>query len=421
MSSPLKATVAVIGAGPAGLMAAERLALAGAKVTIFDRMPSPGRKLLMAGRGGLNLTHSEPIDLFMGKYGAHASHLASALDRFPPSAVVAFAEGLGQETFVGTSGRVFPKAMKASPLLRAWLQRVAGLGVTLRSNRRWTGWTDTGLTDTDALTFTATDGSPLPAETFDATVLALGGASWPRLGSDGLWQDTLRSTGVTLKQLVASNVGANVNWSEHVRARHLGEPLKRIMLSVGEQRMRGELVITARGLEGGAVYALGPALREALVHGPVTVHIDLRADISIADLTTRLSAPRGKDSLSNFIRKRAGITATAIAVLREAHHANLPGDPEGLATAIKSVPLIVTGLGDLDRAISSAGGISWDALDAHLMLRAKPGVFVAGEMIDWDAPTGGYLLQATLSTACVAAEGTVHWLKHRGGLKIAGA
>jgi uncharacterized flavoprotein (TIGR03862 family) len=423
---PLHRTVAVIGAGPAGLMAAERLAIAGAHVTIFDRMASPARKLLMAGRGGLNLTHSEPLETFMGRYGQstgqstghetghETGHLQSAVDSFPPTAVVAFAEGLGQATFVGSSGRVFPKAMKASPLLR-----LAGLGVTLQLNTRWTGWDHTNALTFQAANDQSADRAPLASAMFDATILALGGASWPRLGSDGLWQDTLRAAGVDVAPLRASNVGVLVPWSEHVRARHLGEPLKRITLSLGpalgqnpsEQRVRGEVVITAKGLEGGAIYALSGRIREALSHGEATILIDLRPDISVTDLATRLGAPRAKDSLANFIRKRAGITAAAIAVLREAHGANMPVEPAALAAAIKATPVVVTGLGDLDRAISSAGGVTWGELDPHLMLRARPGVFVAGEMIDWDAPTGGYLLQATFSTACLAADGALQWLK----------
>jgi uncharacterized flavoprotein (TIGR03862 family) len=406
MHSPTDYKVAVIGAGPAGLMAAERLARAGVKVTIFDRMASPGRKLLMAGRGGLNLTHSEPLDSFMARYGASAPNLAPALAAFAPTAMIAFAQGLGQETFVGTSGRVFPKVMKASPLLRAWLVRLAELGVTLHLNRRWTGWNEGG-----ALTFESADAGAVSAEKFDATILALGGASWPRLGSDGQWQTILRDTGVDVANFEASNVGFIIPWSEHVRARSLGEPLKRVSISCGAHRVRGEAVITATGLEGGAIYALGASVREALHHGPVTIHVDLRPDISASDLTTRLNAARGKDSLSNYIRKRAGLSAAAITILREAHGPHLPAHAADLAASIKSVPLRVTALGALDRAISTAGGVTWDGLDPQLMLKAKPGVFVAGEMIDWDAPTGGYLLQATISTACIAADGALQWLK----------
>jgi uncharacterized flavoprotein (TIGR03862 family) len=398
--------IAVIGAGPAGLMAAERLATAGARVTVFDRMPSPGRKFLMAGRGGLNLTHSEPFEMFVTRYNSGQSHVSDAVKACPPEAVVAWANGLGQETFVGSSGRVFPKAMKASPLLRAWLARLTGLGVMLRLNTRWTGWSDEGT-----LRFEAARGEAQPDETFDATVLALGGASWPRLGSDGAWRETLASAGVEVAPLQPSNAGFVIDWSPHVRAKYLGEPLKRISLTHGNARARGEAVITARGLEGGAVYALGAAVRDALAAGPAFIHVDLRADLGVAELAIRLQAPRGKDSLANFIRKRAGITAAAIAVLREAHGANLPASSMELAAAIKAVPLTVTRLGGLDRAISTAGGVTWDAIDAQYMLRAKPGVFVAGEMIDWDAPTGGYLMQATFATACAAADGALRYVR----------
>jgi uncharacterized flavoprotein (TIGR03862 family) len=401
-------SIAVIGAGPAGLMAAEHVAAAGARVTVFDRMASPARKFLMAGRGGLNLTHSEPVEAFHARYGASQAQLTASLNAFPPDALVAWANGLGQDTFVGSSGRIFPKAMKASPLLRAWLARLAAQGVILRLGTRWTGWAANG-----ALTFASANANPLASERFDATVLALGGASWPRLGSDGHWSETLKSAGVELITFQSSNAGFCIDWSSHVRAKHLGEPLKRISLTHSEARTRGEAVITARGLEGGAVYALGPAVRAALASGPTTIHIDLRADAGVAELAIRLQSSRGKDSAANFIRKRVGLTPAAIAVLREAHGANLPSTPMDLAAAIKSVPLTVTGLGGLERAISSAGGVAWSALDNHMMLRAKPGVFVAGEMIDWDAPTGGYLLQATFATACTAAEGALQWLKRK--------
>ena len=398
-------SIAVIGAGPAGLMAAERLASAGVRVTVLDRMPSPARKFLMAGRGGLNLTHSEAKEPFHARYGKSAPHLAAALSAFPPGALIAWANGLGQETFTGSSGRVFPKSMKASPLLRAWLARLATLGVTLRLGTRWTGWTSDG-----ALTFTSANGSDNAPERYDATILALGGASWPRLGSDGRWAETLGTAGVELAPFQPSNAGFCVDWSSHVRAKYLGEPLKRVTLIHGERRVRGEAVITARGLEGGAIYAIGTDVRDALANGPALIQIDLRPDISTTDLATRLGAPRGKDSLANFIRKRAGISAAAIAVLREAYGATLPADTTALASAIKSVPLTVTGLGGLERAISTAGGVTWDAIDSNAMLLAKPGVFVAGEMIDWDAPTGGYLLQATFATACAAADGALQWL-----------
>ncbi|WP_090663885.1 BaiN/RdsA family NAD(P)/FAD-dependent oxidoreductase [Belnapia rosea] len=388
--------VMVIGAGPAGLMAAETLASAGLAVTVIDHMPSPGRKLLIAGRGGLNLTHSEPLEAFLPRYGAVQARLEPAIRAFPPSALMAWAEGLGQPLFTGTSGRVFPKALKASPLLRAWLSRLAGQGVTLRGRHRWEGWDTEG-----GLRFTGPAGAVAcrPA----ATLLALGGASWPRLGSDGLWTGLL--PGVV--PLRPSNCGFLHAWSDIFRQRFEGQPLKRIALEFRGRRVRGEAVVTASGLEGGAVYALSAPLRDEIAaEGGVTLRLDLRPDETPEALAARLDGPRGGLSLSNHLR-RAGLAPIAIGLVQEALHggAALP-----LSRLVKDIPLRLTAPAPIERAISTAGGVGWAEVDEHFMLRRRPGTFLAGEMLDWEAPTGGYLLQACFSTGRAAAQGIIDYL-----------
>lgn len=401
-------TVAVIGGGPAGLFVAERLAAAGHRVTVFERMPSPARKFLMAGRGGLNLTHSEPLDRFMTHYNTVPAHFAAAVDAFPPAALVAWADALGAETFVGSSGRVFPKAMKASPLLRAWLRRLAAAGAELRLGHRWTGWSDTGH-----LLFETGDGARLAIEA-DVTVLALGGASWPRLGSDAGWVPVLSDAGIEIAPLAPSNVAALVSWSPLFLDRFAGQPLKRAAVTAGGQTRRGELVVTRTGLEGGAIYALSRQLRTELApSSEARISIDLRPDLDEAQLIFRLGAERGKNSLANHLRKTLRLPPVAISLIREGYNNPLPADPRSLARLVKATPLRVTGLGTLDRAISTAGGVSLDAVGGDYMLKSRPGVFVAGEMLDWEAPTGGYLLQATFSTAAAAAEGALAWLAGR--------
>ena len=402
-AADLRPSVSVIGAGPGGLMAAEVLARAGAAVTVHERMPSPARKLLMAGRGGLNLTHSEDQAAFLDRYGEGAAGVEAWLDAFSPDDLTAWAEGLGQTTFVGSSGRVFPRAMKASPLVRAWLERLAGLGVTLRTRSRWTGWDNDG-----ALTFETPDGAA--RETPDAVVLALGGASWPRLGSDGAWVPTLEDAGVVVAPLRAANAGFDVAWSEVLVERFAGAALKPVALGFGDQTLRGEIMITRYGVEGGAVYALSAALREAIAaHGEAVLNLDLRPDLTVEALAARLERPRGKDSMTNHLRKAGGLSPVAIAVLREIP-GELPVGSDKLAKRIKAVRLKLTGMQGLKRAISTAGGVRLEAVDAGLMLTARPGVFVAGEMLDWEAPTGGYLLQASLATGVVAAQGALDWL-----------
>ncbi len=397
--------IAVVGGGPAGLMAAEVLAGAGHAVTVYDRMPSLGRKFLMAGRGGLNLTHSEDVERFVARYAEAAPRLKPLLDAFSPADLRAWCEGLGHETFVGSSGRVFPRAFKASPLLRAWLARLESLSVRFAPRHRWEGWSEDG-----ALRFTRGDGEAVLV-TPDATVLALGGASWPRLGSDGAWAETLTGRGVAVAPLRAANVGFTVPWSEVMRSRFAGEPLKRIALAFEGTSVRGEAMITAAGIEGGAVYALSAAIRDAILRdGQATIQVDLRPDLSVEALARRLAAPRSGQSASTFLRKAAALPPVAIALLREAHGTELPREPEALAGAIKAVPLTLDGIKPIARAISTAGGVSLEGVDEHLMLRDHPGVFVAGEMLDWEAPTGGYLLQATFATGVAAAKGALAWL-----------
>ena len=400
--------VAIIGAGPAGLMAAEVLAEGGARVTLYDRMPSVGRKFLMAGRGGLNLTHSEDLERLLGRYGPATEHLRAAIEAFPPAALRAWSEALGQPTFVGSSGRVFPKAFKASPLLRAWLRRLGAAGVNLALRHRWVGW--------DARGGVLLDG-PQGSVTVeaDATVLALGGASWPRLGSDGAWVAPLARAGVAVAPLRPANCGFVAAWSDVFRDRFHGQPLKRIALSIGGAAVRGEAVVTQAGLEGGAVYALSAALRAAIdATGEAVVHVALRPDLTAADLMTRLAAPRARQSLSNFLRKTVKLSPVAIGLLHEATRSS-PGrlaamDCAALAGLINAVPLRLTGTAPLATAISTAGGIAFDELDPSFMLRRRPGVFAAGEMLDWEAPTGGYLLQASFATGAAAGRGALQWL-----------
>ncbi|WP_309606426.1 TIGR03862 family flavoprotein [Phenylobacterium sp.] len=396
--------VAVVGGGPAGLMAAEVLAQAGCAVTVYDRMPSVGRKLLMAGRGGLNLTHSEPIEPFLARYGAAAGWLAPAIDAFPPQAVVAWAQGLGQTTFVGSSGRVFPKALKASPLLRAWLARLQGLGVAFRPRHDWTGWDAKGQ-----LGFTTPQGKIAVAP--DATVLALGGASWPKLGSNGAWASVLGKAGVAVVPLQPANAGFDVAWSDILRDRFAGEPLKGVAITFGRVRVRGEAMVTRHGLEGGAIYALSAALREAIAKdGSARLWIDLRPDAGADLLAAKIALQPASQSTANRLRKALHLTPLETNLLRESHGKDLPADPAAMATAIKGAPLTLTAMRPIDRAISTAGGVALSAVDEDLMLLARPGVFVAGEMLDWEAPTGGYLLQASFATGAAAARGVLRRL-----------
>ena len=407
----LKTQVAIVGAGPAGLMAAEVLAQGGAGVTVYDAMPSAGRKFLMAGRGGLNLTYSEPLPEFLKRYGKTMPQLTAAIEAFSPDDLRAWSEALGQPTFVGSSGRVFPKVMKASPLLRAWLRRLDGMGVQFKLRHRWIGWDEKGR-----LQFQTSNG-PVAVD-ISATVLALGGASWPRLGSDAAWAEFLAAKGVTIAPLKPANCGFTVAWSDIFRDRFEGQPLKGIALSFGPRTVRGEAMITRTGIEGGAIYALSAELREAvLAAGQATLHIALRPDLETRALVTRLSAPKAKQSLSNWLRKAAQLSPVGIGLLQEAAKASEESlsslSPENLAERINDVPVELNGIAPIARAISTAGGISFDELDADFMLRRLPGVFASGEMLDWEAPTGGYLLQASFATGAAAASGALKWLERQ--------
>lgn len=401
--------VAVIGAGPAGLMAAEVIAQGGASVTVFDAMPSAGRKFLMAGRGGLNLTHSELLPAFLARYGAAMPRLAEAIERFPPDMLRAWSELLGEPTFIGSSGRVFPKAFKASPLLRAWLRRLDRAGVQFAMRHRWTGWDDDGR-----LLFQTPQGPRALAA--KATVLALGGASWPRLGSDGAWVQTLAGEGIDVAPLRPANCGFVVAWSDVFRNRFAGYPLKSVALSCGGRTVRGEAMITRSGIEGGAIYALSATLRDAVVaNGTATLNIALRPDMDAGELIAKLSVAKGKQSLSTFLRKAVHLSPVGIGLLQEAAMASgttlASLSTASLAGLINAVPIVLSGIAPIARAISSAGGIAFDELDASYMITKLPGVFAAGEMLDWEAPTGGYLLQASFATGAAAGRGALKWLE----------
>jgi uncharacterized flavoprotein (TIGR03862 family) len=400
--------VAIIGAGPAGLMAADILSRDGVHVIVFDQKPSPARKFLLAGRGGLNLTHSEPFETFMTRYGSAESHLRAAIAAFTPDNLRNFAHELGQDTFIGSSGRIFPKAFKASPLLRAWLRRLASSGVEFRPRHHWIGWNREG-----DLSFATVEGDV--SLQHDATILALGGASWPHLGSDGAWTTILAQRGVDIAPLRPANSGFTVSWSERFRTFHAGQPLKGLALSFGGKTVRGEAMLTAGGIEGGGIYALSSALREAIAaDGTARLRIALRPDLSQADLQRRLDAPRGKRSLSNHLRRTLHLSPTEIALLHEVSSARLGERSSAeIAALVNNVEISLTGTTLMARAISSAGGVRFESVNDDFMLKQLPGVFVAGEMLDWEAPTGGYLLQATFATGAAAGRGALRWLNQR--------
>ncbi len=399
------ADIAIIGGGPAGLAAAEHLSARGHAVTVFDRMPSVGRKFLLAGRGGLNLTHGEPLEMFLTRYGAAEASLAPLIRMLDPEALRRWSHGLGEETFVGSSGRVFPKSFKASPLLRAWLRRLGDAGVSVRTGHHWTGWSDAG-----ALVFQTAKG---PVEYRPAaTLLALGGASWPRLGSDGAWVPLLAGRGVAIAPLRPANCGFTVAWSPVLKSRFAGVPLKRIALAFNGASQRGEAMITEEGLEGGVVYALSAAIRDAVMRdGEALVSIDLKPDFAVAALAAKLAPQLKGESFSNRLRKQIALPPVAIGLIHEAQRDATRLSPDALAALIKAIPVKIKGMRPIDRAISTAGGIAWDQLDDAMMLRGLPGVFAAGEMLDWEAPTGGYLLQACFATGAAAAAGIDRYLQ----------
>lgn len=399
-------TVAVIGAGPAGLMAAEILSKAGLAVTVYDRMASVGRKFLMAGRGGLNLTHSEDLATFLERFGPATARLAPAINAFPPTALKDWAENLGQPTFVGSSGRIFPVALKASPLLRAWLGRLQAQGVRFRLRRNWRGWNEAG-----ELKFRLPDDT-IETSAPDAVILALGGASWPRLGSNGAWVDILTPQGIDVAHLLPSNCGFKAKWSDIFKSRFEGQPLKSVAISFNGQTVRGDVVVTHYGLEGGAIYALSPSVRDTIAkHGRATVFIDLQPDLDVEKLTARLEKPQGAQTLSNHLRKVSGLSPLAINLMREGAGTALPRGSRQLAALIKATPVTLKGIQPLERAISTAGGVRFGQLDAQYMVMSRPGLFMAGEMLDWEAPTGGYLLQASFATGVAAAQGVLNWLE----------
>jgi uncharacterized flavoprotein (TIGR03862 family) len=394
--SPAVFDVLVVGAGPAGLMAAEQAAQAGMRVAVAEAMPSPARKFLMAGKSGLNLTKAEKPEAFLQYFDAISS-LKPILSEFGPDEVIGFAEGLGQEVFTGSTGRVFPTRMKASPLLRAWLARLDALGVVLLRRHRWVG----PLTPHTQHLFETPKGKvPLTA---GALILALGGASWARLGSDGAWQRAVAAAGLPIAPMQASNVGMQRAWSAHMQP-FFGQPVKNVELTVAGQRSRGEFVITQSGVEGGAIYALGRMLRQTPL-----VQIDFAPQLSVQVLRAMISNRKPKESLGNFLRKSVKLDATKRALLFELTRP-MPRDTEGLVTAIKAAPLTLAGSRPIDEAISTAGGLSWEALTAELMLKDVPGVFCAGEMLDWDAPTGGYLITACLATGRWAGRAAADYL-----------
>ena len=395
--------VAIIGGGPAGLMAAETLSALGHAVTVYDGMPTVGRKFLLAGKSGLNLTHSEDVDRFATRYGPASAHLAAALAAFGPEAVQAWANGLGTDTFVGSSGRIFPTTMKASPLLRAWLGRLAAQDVAILPRHRWTGFAADG-----GLQFDTPDG-PM-AITPDATVLALGGASWPRLGSDAAWIPWLASRGVGIRPFQPANCGFNVEWSAYFSERYAGEPVKSVTASSAAGSIQGEFVVTRTGIEGSLVYAHAAALRDALAeHGAASLTLDLAPGRTAEQLSRDFARQPSKASFSNRLRKGTGLSGVKAGLLHEYASAADLLVPDRLAARIKALSVPVTRTRPIAEAISSAGGIAWDSVDEKLMLKALPGVFVAGEMIDWEAPTGGYLLTACFASGRAAAAGVIAW------------
>lgn len=388
-------------------MAAEAAVTGGAKVDLYDAMPSVGRKFLLAGKGGLNLTHSEPLEQFLSRYGAGRDNVAPLLEAFGPEALRAWTAALGIQTTVGSSGRIFPAGMKAAPLLRAWLTRLRAAGVSLHARHRWTGWAPDG-----ALRFVSPrgDSSARPG----AVVLALGGGSWPQLGSDGAWVELLSQRGVAIAPLRPSNCGFDAGWSQHFRTRFAGAPVKTVTASFMALRHRGEFIVTETGVEGGSIYSLSAPLRDEIAaHGRAVIHLDLAPDWELARLTMELAHPRGSRSLSSHIQSRIGLKGVKMGLLRELVPAPDFPDPARLAAAVKSLPLKLVAARPLAEAISSAGGVAFEALDRRLMLRSIPGVFCAGEMLDWEAPTGGYLLTACFASGRAAGAGALAWLQEK--------
>lgn len=399
----MKKSVAIIGGGPAGLMAAEVLSQSGAKIDLYDSMPSLGRKLLMAGKSGLNLTHSEPYEIFITRYGSKQAQMLKHLQHFKPDDLMAWAKVLKVETFVGSSGRVFPKEMKASPLLRAWLQRLQAGGVSFHPRHRWSGWRG------QHLVFDSPDG--LVKIKPDATVLALGGASWPKLGSRGEWVTWLEQCGIEVIPFRPANCGFIVNWSKYFSEKFQGQPLKSVVISFKNFKRQGEFIVTKTGVEGSLIYTASAMLRDEIEStGSAILRLDLAPHLSKTKLLMALARPRGSRSMSSHIKKTVGIQGVKLGLLYEFIAKEDFDDYEKLAEAIKAICVPLTAATPLATAISSAGGVAFTELDEHLMLKKMPGVFCAGEMLDWEAPTGGYLLTACFATGKTAGKGALGWL-----------
>lgn len=406
-------SITIVGGGPAGLMAAEVISQQGYAVDLYDAMPSLGRKFLMAGKSGLNITHAESIDMFLSRYGARETVMAPIIQSYAPQVIREWVKGLGIDTFVGSSGRVFPAEMKAAPLLRAWLHRLRTTGVRFHVRHRWLGFDDN-----KCLRFDSPKGERHISS--DATLLALGGGSWARLGSTGEWVPILSQAGIDVSPLKASNCGFEVDWSDHLRNRFAGEPLKSVTLSItnkeGElQRKRGDFVLTQYGIEGSLVYTFSSAMRDLIERdGRAVAYLDLLPDVSHERVVEKLSQPRGKKSLTNFLRRQLGINGIKMALVHELVPKPILTDPEQLAAMIKALPITCERARPIDEAISTAGGVAFEALDENLMLKTLPGVFCAGEMLDWDAPTGGYLITTCLASGYVAGQGMIKHLAQQG-------
>lgn len=401
-------TIAIIGAGAAGLMAAEMLSQTNTiRVTVYDAMPSAGRKFLMAGKGGMNISHAEDFTMFVTRYGSRQNELAPYLNAFTPTDLRAWLNELGIETFVGTSGRIFPKEMKAAPLLRAWLHRLRSRGVQFSMRHRWLGSQNN---DTQKLIFDTPNGEQIISA--DAVILALGGGSWTRLGSTGDWVSILREQGVNVETLQPSNCGFNVAWCDYFKERFAGLPVKNVSLHFDNFQQKGELMLTENGIEGGLIYAASSLIRDAIFqHGSATIHLDLFPDKTAAELLTKLSKPRGKLSTAQFWRRQSGLEGAKAGLIREILSVEELSSPDLVAQTLKNLPLDLIAPRPIDEAISSAGGVCFDELNTKLMCKELTGVFCAGEMLDWEAPTGGYLLTACLATGRAAGLGALAWLE----------
>lgn len=409
--------VAVMGGGPAGLMAAEALARGGVRVDVYDAMPSVGRKFLMAGKGGMNITHSEPIEPFLGRYGKRRADIAPLLDVFGPDTLRAWLDELGVATFVGSSGRVFPTDMKAAPMLRAWLHRLREAGVQFHMRHKWIGWSASSSSDAHGLRFATPDGER--DVTADAVVFALGGGSWARLGSDAAWVPLMQQRDIPIAPLLPANCGFDADWTGYFRERYAGQPVKPVSITVEDadgtvQHRQGEFVVTSTGIEGSLVYAMSSTIRDRLLAGgEATIRLDLAPGLSAQRVIDEVTRPRGSRSMSSHLHSRIGITGVKLGLLHECLSKDDFTDAAKLAQAIKSLPLRLTRARPIDEAISSAGGIPFEALDGGLMIRQLPGVFCAGEMLDWEAPTGGYLLTACFASGLVAGRGALAYVRKK--------